>query len=164
MSSNHTVTKETENHRLIIERTFDDSRIRLWEAWSNERKLTIWWGPGQWPASSKSFDFRPGGHWHYKMTGPDGTESWSWIDYKTIDAPNSLTAEDRFSDAEGNKSTDMPAIEWEVVFSGEFDGPTTLTTTLTFSDQANMQKVIDMGFEAGYTQALDQLSEMLFAT
>jgi uncharacterized protein YndB with AHSA1/START domain len=162
MIRNQTISKDVAKRQLMVRRSFSASQERLWAAWSDGDILAKWWGPGDWPATTKSFDFRPGGHWHYKMTGPDGTESWSRIDYKTIDAPNSFTAEDCFCDPEGNKNPDMPTNQWHVeMTSTNPDGPTMLVTTLTFGTEADMQKIIDMGFEGGFSMALDQLEEQL---
>jgi uncharacterized protein YndB with AHSA1/START domain len=156
-----TVTKDVEHKTLIITRRFDVSRERLWKAWSNADILSKWWGPREWPTTTKSFDFSPGGHWHYYMTGPDGTRSWGRVDYQTVDAPNGFTAENSFSDEHGGKSSELPHTHWHVSLDGDL--PTTLVTTLTFASQADVQKLIDMGFEPGYTESLDILEEVLEA-
>jgi uncharacterized protein YndB with AHSA1/START domain len=67
--------KDSENKKLLVDKTFRADRTRVWKAWTEAEKPVKWWGPKEWPASSKSFDFRPGGHWHYYMTGPDGTQA-----------------------------------------------------------------------------------------
>jgi uncharacterized protein YndB with AHSA1/START domain len=159
--SKQTVIKDLEHKTLEIKREFNVSRERLWKAWSDIDLLSQWWGPREWPTTTKSFDFSPGGHWHYYMSGPDGTQSWGWLDYKTIDAPNGFTADDSFSDEQGSKSSELPHTHWHVSLDG--NTPTTLVTTLTFATEAELQKIIDMGFEAGYTESLDQLNEKLEA-
>ena len=95
------------------------------------------------------------------MTGPDGTQAWGWLDYKTVDAPNGFTADDSFSDEQGSKNSELPHTHWHVSIDG--DAPTTLVTTLTFATEADLQKIIDMGFEAGYSESLDKLTEALEA-
>ncbi|HWZ66126.1 MAG TPA: SRPBCC domain-containing protein [Patescibacteria group bacterium] len=156
--SKQVVTKDVENKTLTIKREFDTSRERLWRAWSDASLLSRWWGPREWPATTKSFDFSPGGHWHYFMTGPDGTQAWGWLGYKTIDAPDNFTAEDSFSNEAGEKNSELPHTHWDISLDG--DSPTTLITTLTFTTEADLQKILDMGFEAGYTESLDQLEEL----
>jgi uncharacterized protein YndB with AHSA1/START domain len=157
--SKQEIIKDVEHKTLTVKREFEASRERLWRAWSDVDLLSKWWGPREWPTTTKSFDFSPGGHWHYYMTGPDGTQAWGWLDYQTVDAPNSFTADDSFSDEQGGKSSELPHTHWHVSLDG--DAPTTLVTTLKFATEADLQKIIDMGFEAGYTESLDKLEESL---
>ncbi len=157
--SKQTVTKDVEHKQIIIERTFDVSKQRLWQAWSDQKMLESWWGPRDWPTTTSSFDFREGGHWHYYMTGPDGTQAWGLVDFLDIDAPSLISADDSFSNKSGDRTTDLPNSHWLIELSGE--QPSTLRTTLTFNNETDMQKIIDMGFEAGYTESLDKLEEHL---
>jgi uncharacterized protein YndB with AHSA1/START domain len=156
---NQVVEKDIKNKTLTIKRVFQASADKLWAAWSDEKLLSNWWGPREWPTTTKSFDFRPGGHWHYCMTGPEGTQSWGWVDYTNIQSPKSFEAKDSFSDQEGHKSDVLPHTQWNVSIEG--DSPTTLITKLTFNSEADMQKIIEMGFEAGMTESLDKLEEQL---
>ena len=156
------VTKDLANKQIVITRQFAAEVNRVWRAWTDSRELDKWWGPRTWPATTKAFDFSEGGHWHYCMTGPDGTKAWSWIEYLTIATLEAFTARDSFCDENGVKNPDMPSTHWQVAFKPA--GKTTqVITTLTFSDQAAMQKIIEMGFEAGFTEQLDKLDEYLMA-
>lgn len=49
----------------------------VWEAWSNPEALAQWWCPKPWQTEIKAFDFRPGGAFVARMSGPepDGGES-----------------------------------------------------------------------------------------
>lgn len=154
-----TVTKDTANKTVTVEHEFNAPREKVWEAWTDGSKLEKWWGPKTWPATSKSMDFRPGGHWHYYMTGPDGTKSWGRIDYETIEPQNFITGLDSFSDEEGNKNNDFPSTHWRVEFSEEGD-KTKIKVLLTFATEADMEKLIEMGFEEGFSDALDNLDRM----
>ena len=156
-----TIVKKDKAHKtLTIEREFDAPRQKVWDAWTDGAKLEKWWGPKTWPATSDSMDFREGGHWHYHMTGPDGTKMWGWVDYETIDPINSFTAQDSFCDEKGNKNPAMPSMNWHIEFHDEGE-KTKVVVVLTFSKEADMEKIIEMGFEAGFSDALDNLDQFL---
>lgn len=151
--------KDKENKKVTIEHMFDAPREKVWEAWSNPSILEKWWGPKTWPATSKSMDFREGGYWHYYMTGPDGTQSWGRLNYLTIDPPKSFTAKDAFCDQEGTKNTDFPSTDWAVEFHDEGE-KTRITVVMTFARIEDMEKLIEMGFEEGFADALDNLDRI----
>lgn len=155
-----TVSKDIENRQLIVKRTFNGKVPRVWQCWTQRELLDKWWGPRTWPATTRQIDFREGGFWHYHMTGPDGTKVWSWIDYLKIAVEKFFTAQDSFCDENGVKNAQMPSTQWLVEFIAEGDA-TLVTTTLTFKNVESMQTIIEMGFEAGYTDQLDRLDELL---
>lgn len=156
--SDQKVTKDAANKRMVIERTFKAPRSRVWHAWTDSTELDKWWGPRDWPTKTKSFDFREGGHWHYCMTGPDGTEAWGWLDYMNVIPEESFEGEDSFTDESGAKNEELPHTKWQLQF--EDNGDTTkMTSTLKFASEADMQRIIDMGFESGFTEQLDKLDE-----
>lgn len=157
------VIKDPTQKRIVIERRFSAGVDKVWQAWTTAELLVRWWGPKTWPASSASFDFRPGGHWHYYMTGPDGTQAWGWIDYLTIKRLESFEANDYFSDAQGNKSTEAPFSRWLVDFKSPAPGLTLVIVTLNFETVEGLNKMLEMGFEAGFGSALENLEELLAA-
>ncbi len=154
------ITKDFTNRKVTIEKTFSAPKSKVWRAYTDDALLIKWWGPKGWPASSKSFDFRPGGHWHYCMTGPDGTEAWGKLYYLEIQPEEYFIAEDEFSDPEGNKNTSLPTNHWKNEFFSQWDA-TKVVVTLTFSSTENMQTLIDMWFQEGFSDALDNLDLMI---
>lgn len=154
------ITKNEEKKQIVVERTFDAPRSTVWKAWTTSEMLDKWWGPKPWNAVTKSMDFSVGGRWLYNMQGPDGSAQWCLLDYKTIDAENSFSGEDAFCDETGKKNPDMPGSHWLVSFQ-ENGGKTVVTSTLTFKDVETMNKIIEMGFEAGFGQGMDQLDALL---
>jgi len=160
---NMKMTKDYGRKTIVIERWFAADIDRVWKAWTTASLLERWWGPKEWPASSKSFAFCPGGHWHYYMTGPDGTQAWGWVDYITIADRESFTAVDSFCDAAGVKNTQFPVTRWAVKFMSPATDTVAMTVTLSFADEADMAKLVEMGFEAGFSSALCNLEELLSA-
>jgi uncharacterized protein YndB with AHSA1/START domain len=46
----------------------------VYAAFADPARLALWWGPRGFRNTFHSFDFRPGGDWHFTMHGPDGTD------------------------------------------------------------------------------------------
>ena len=79
---------------------------RVWELWSDPRKLERWWGPPSYPATVLEHDLAPGGTIRYVMTGPDGVRHGGWFGVRAADPPHTLELDARFADADGNPIPD----------------------------------------------------------
>ncbi len=155
-------TKDFENKRVTVIREFNAPRSRVWSAWTHADELEKWWAPLPYMAITGSFEFREGGHWHYYMLSPKGEKTWCYVGYESIDAENSFTATDGFCDENMNLSPDMPHMLWRNKFE-EVGDQTKITVTTTFASAADLQKIVDMGFEQGFSTGLDQLEALLNA-
>jgi uncharacterized protein YndB with AHSA1/START domain len=166
---NVTVTKDIENKTLIIERTFDAPKAKLWRAYADKEWFEKWWGPEGWETTVKEFDFRPGGKLHYGMKCVDenqgewfGQESWGIMHIEMVDEPNSFTAKDYFSDAEGTINDQMPGQQFVVELIEE-DGKTRLVSrSLTDSAEA-LEELVKMGMIEGFASQLNKLETLLAA-
>lgn len=154
-------TRDEQNKTLTIERVFNAPQKKVWRALTDPVLLDQWWAPKPWKAETKSFDFRPGGHWHYAMNGPNGEQHWGWMDFLSIDPETSYSASDAFVDEAGNKTPDMPATT-HILTTLEAQGDSTKVIVLnTFASLDDLQKIIEMGVEQGFAMAQDQLEEIL---
>jgi uncharacterized protein YndB with AHSA1/START domain len=88
------------------------------------------------------------------------------LEADAVDAPGAvyrvptLDALDAFCDEGGKKSGDMPSMQWNNEFRDE-DGKTKVVVTITFANEADMNKIIEMGFEQGFSMALENLDMLL---
>jgi len=154
------VTKDAANKKLVVVREFDAPLEKVWQAWTESELLDKWWAPKPWKAETKNMDFREGGTWLYCMVGPEGTGPWCRVDFKTININKSFTAVDTFCDEEGNINADFPAMNWKNLFSKTATG-TKVVVEINFKEEADIQKILEMGFEEGFTAALGNLDELL---
>ena len=154
------IEKDLPNKKLKVTRHFNASIARVWEAWTNPALLEKWWGPKPWTAVTKTMNFKTGGLWLYKMTGPDGEGQWCRVDIHTVDAPNGFTSSAAFSDEDGNKTDQIPEAQWDTRFFADGDG-TRVEATLTFNALADLEQLIAMGFQQGFSMGLNQLEELL---
>jgi len=157
------VTKDLANKKVLVIREFDAPLDQVWEAWTQSELLDLWWAPKPWKAETKSMDFREGGTWLYCMVGPDGPGSWCRADFQTIIPHKSFTGLDAFCDESGNLNKDFPVMHWQVDFSKTGAG-TKVRVEITYSSVADLEKILELGFEEGFTSALGNLDELLAST
>ena len=160
MSKQTKISKDEVNKKIIVVREFDAPLEEVWKAWTDSKILDQWWAPKPWKAKTKSMDFREGGVWLYSMVGPDGTESYCRADFKKIVPNKSYIGDDAFCDENGNITHDIPGMRWKVDFS-KADTGTKVEVEITFASEDDMKKIIEMGFEAGFTAAHGNLDELL---
>lgn len=153
-------TKDENAKTITVERSFAAPRHRVWQAWTEKDTLEKWWAPKPWKAIVREMDFRKGGHCLYYMQGPDGTKQWCWVGYESITPEESFTLQDAFCDEEGNINKDMPSMHWQVEFHDEGEN-TKVLVTITFEKAEDMKKIIEMGFEEGFSMGLGNLDEVL---
>ena len=162
MKHNTAILKDLANRKLHIEREFDATVEKIWKAWTDSSILDKWWAPRPWWAETKTMDFRAGGMWLYCMAGPNGEKAWCRVDYKAIAPQQSFTAVDTFCVEQGNADTSLPVMNWHLEFKATGTGAK-VEVTISFDKEADLQKIIEMGFEAGFTMALGNLDELLEA-
>jgi uncharacterized protein YndB with AHSA1/START domain len=163
MTKNEAVfTKDVTNRTLTIVRPFNASLAKVWDAWTKSEILDQWWAPKPYRAGTVEMDFREGGHWRYYMEGPEGEKHYCQCNYHTIAPRQFYTATDMFCDEQGNPNTEFPSMDWKVSFA-EADVQTTVTTVITFARIEDMEAIVKMGFEEGFTMGLGNLDEVLLA-
>jgi uncharacterized protein YndB with AHSA1/START domain len=135
---------------------------KVWKAWTDVSLLEQWWAPKPWKAVSKSYDFSEGGFWLYSMVGPNGETAWCRVNFKTIVPQQSFTSTALFCDENGVVNPDFPPMHWLVTFH-PVGASTRVVAELTFDSEADLEKIVAMGFEEGFTMALGNLDEILEA-
>ena len=148
---------------LMVTREFNAPVENVWAAWTQSELLDQWWAPKPWKARTKTMDFREGGYWLYAMVGPDGTEHWGRNDYESITPLKSFTARDSFCDENGKINTELPGAFWKNTFR-ESSGITTVTILSKYDSPEDLEKVLEMGMQEGFTAALSNLDELLKET
>lgn len=154
------ITKDAARKQLRITRDFAAPLDQVWDAWTDSVLLDQWWAPRPWKAETKSMDFREGGKWLYAMVGPDSTRSWACMDYENIVPRKSFSALDAFCDEDGKINEALPHMYWKTEFQNTGRG-TRVVVEITFDREADLEKILEMGFEEGFTAALGNLDELL---
>ena len=160
------VTKETiyskdpSNKKLNVVREFDAPVELVWKAWTEQELLDKWWAPKPWKAVTTSMNFREGGTWFYYMQGPDDARHYCRVDYKSITPNKVFTGDDAFCDEKGNINKEFPIMQWECKFNSTSNG-TKVSVDVTFDSEADLEKIVEMGFKEGFAAAHNNLDEVL---
>jgi uncharacterized protein YndB with AHSA1/START domain len=162
MTTKTEITKDLANKKLYVTRAFAAPVEKVWKAWTESSLLDKWWAPRPWRAETKSLDFKAGGLWLYAMIGPNGEKAWCRVDIKTVDPQQGFTATTRFCDEDGNPDDSFPSMHWLTKFYATATG-SNVDVEISFDNEADLQKIVEMGFEAGFTMALGNLDELLEA-
>ncbi|HEV3324445.1 MAG TPA: SRPBCC domain-containing protein [Puia sp.] len=161
MTKNEIVfSKDIANKRLTVVREFDAPLKVVWQAWTDSEILDQWWAPNPYKAETKTMDFREGGLWLYCMVGPEGNRHWCRVDYKKIEPPGSITSKSSFCDEAGHITHDLPGMAWSEAFS-QTGSTTTVRVELSFTTEADLETIINMGFREGFTAGLNNLDHYL---
>src|SRR5256714_6247508 len=95
----------TADREIVMSRAISAPRELVFEAFTQVRHLSRWWGPEGFSTTTRSFEFRVGGAWDFVMHGPDGTDYQEWITWTEIGPP------DRIALGHGESSDDPNAFE-----------------------------------------------------
>ena len=80
----------TADREIVISRVIDAPRELVFEAFTEVRHLSQWWGPEGFTTTTSAFEFRVGGEWVFVMHGPDGTDYREWIAWTEITPPKRI--------------------------------------------------------------------------
>lgn len=75
---------------IVVSRLIDAPRELVFEAFTEVRHLSRWWGPEGFTTTTRSFEFRIDGEWVFVMHGPDGTDYSEWIRFSEITPPERI--------------------------------------------------------------------------
>lgn len=150
------IVKDPKSKKITVTRNFDATPEEVWRAWTERELLDQWWAPKPWRAETKTMDFRVGGHWLYAMVGPDGEKHWARFNYTAITPNKSYEGFDTFCDENGTPNQLAPSMTWKNEFKATKTG-TQVVIHITFKSAEDLEKILEMGFEAGFTSALTNL-------
>jgi len=151
-----TVDKATKT--VFVNREFDADLSLVWDAFTRQEILDQWWAPKPWMSKTKHMNFEVGGRRFYAMVSPEGQEHWSLQEYTSISPKTNFKYRNAFADKDENP--ELPASEWDLSFS-EQNGTTTVRITIYNESLARMEKMVEMGFQGGFTMTLNYLEEFL---
>src|SRR5215203_1597177 len=80
----------TADREIVISRVINAPRELVFEAFTEVRHLSHWWGPQGFSTTTRAFEFRVGGQWEFVMHGPDGTDYQEWISWTAITPPERI--------------------------------------------------------------------------
>lgn len=154
------VDKDPERLTITMVADFEASIERVWELWSDPRKVERWWGPPGCPATFVKHDLIPGGEATYFMTGPQGERYGGIWRATAVDPPAFLEFASLFADSDGSPIADMPVSTVSVRLS-ERDGGTRMKMRTTFESREDLEKWLGTGAFEGQQRAIAQMDSLL---
>ncbi|MES2777556.1 MAG: SRPBCC domain-containing protein [Bacteroidota bacterium] len=152
------ITKDLSAKKITVTRDFNATPEQTWSAWTESELLDLWWAPKPWKAETKSMEFRVGGYWLYAMVGPDNTRHWARVDFTKIEKHKRMETRDAFCDDLGNINREMPVMTWKIDFEPIETGSQVIVE-ISFTNESDLEKIVEMGFETGFASALTNLDE-----
>ena len=143
---------------VFITREFDAPLSLVWDAFTKAEILDQWIAPAPYLSKTKYMNFEVGGRRFYAMVSPEGQEHWSIQKFTSISPKTNFKMLNAFADKDEN--ADLPGSDWDFNFSQQ-NGTTKVSITIKNESQARFEKMIEMGFEGGFTMGLQQLDELL---
>ena len=153
-------TVDRSSNSVFVNREFAAELSIVWDAFTKQEILDQWWAPKPWTSKTKSMDFKAGGRRFYAMVSPEGQEHWNIQDFTSISPKNNFKFSDAFADRNENLNNELPRADWDLNFD-EHNGTTTVKITVKHQTRANLEQMIKMGFEEGFTMTLNHLAILL---
>jgi uncharacterized protein YndB with AHSA1/START domain len=158
---------DTTSREMVITREFNAPRHLVFKAWIDPVQVAKWYGPSSFTNPECEVDARPGGSYRIVMRSPDGTDYPSVGTFLVVDAPERLvfTHGDNWHDylhlprPEDGRDPAMDVVT-TVTFE-DLGNRTRLTLHTIFGSETLRDAMINLGMEAGWSQSLDTLTEVL---
>jgi uncharacterized protein YndB with AHSA1/START domain len=148
------VDLDSDRTAMIVTRELDAPRDLVFEAWTDPKHLSQWWGPTGFTTTTSAFDMRTGGTWRFVMHGPDGRDYQNCITFDEIVRPERLRYRHGGDDAE------PVHFRTTVTFEDIGNGRTRLTLHAVFPSAAERDRVIkEVGADKGAQQTLSRLAD-----
>ena len=141
----------TADREIVISRIIGAPRALVFEAFTEVRHLSRWWGPEGFTTTTRAFEFRVDGEWDFVMHAPDGTDYQEWIRWTEIAPPK------RIALLHGEHRGDPNAFETVLTFAAE-DAGTRIELRAVFRTKEQRDEAVEKyhAIEGG-RQTLDNL-------
>jgi uncharacterized protein YndB with AHSA1/START domain len=142
---------------MTITRIFDAPRELVFRMWTEPEHMAEWWGPQCFTNPVCELDARPGGKILIHMRGPDGVVYPMTGIFREVVAPKLIVFTAFAEDIDGNR-----LLESLTTVTFEAQGKKTkLTVNATAKGLAPIAPQMLAGMEAGWTQSLEKLADLL---
>jgi uncharacterized protein YndB with AHSA1/START domain len=143
---------------LSIDRVIDAPRAMVWRCWTQSDLLKDWYVPKPWRLAEADLDVRPGGRFDTVMAGPDGERMENVGSFLDVVEGERLVFTDAY--AEGFIPQPEHFMTGFVDLSDTADGKTRMVWGARHPTEEALKSHLDMGFEAGWNAAADQLNAL----
>lgn len=140
------------DRELMVSRLIEGPRDVVFEAFTEVRHLSRWWGPEGFTTTTRTFDFSEGGVWEFTMHGPDGTDYPNWIQWIEIRAPELIVLR------HGEGPDDPKQFSSTFFFEERTDRTRVILRTEFKTKELRDRAAVEYGAIEGANQTLDGLA------
>ena len=145
------------NLDLVLERIVDVPPNLVWAAWTTPEYLKKWFTPAPWQTVDCEIDLRPGGIFRFVMRSPEGREFPNVGCYLEVIENKKLVWTAALKPGYRPQTATGDLLFTAVILLEPHGAGTKYTAIAMHGDAAAAEKHREMGFEAGWGKALDQL-------
>lgn len=145
---------KAKDNEIRLVRIYDAPAKLVWEAYTDPKHASKWWGPRGFTLTTKSKDLRPGGKWIYTMHGPDGTDYPNIATYHVVEPYKKLVY-----DHGGNE--ERPRLFTVTVTFEEKKGKTTMDMIMALDTPEAAKEIRKHIKAANGNSTWDRLAEYL---
>lgn len=159
-----TENKKANNKEIVITRTFEAPREKVWQAWTTPDEIEQWWGPHGFTTRVDELNFQPDGKFTYVMLDKDENEYPSSGIFKEIVEGEKIVATDEFGDSNNNEQAAPEGLPTGMVNTTSFEedgNQTKISISIIHQSAEDRKKHEEMGVVDGFNQQLDKLGEHL---
>jgi len=142
---------------VLVTRTFDAPRERVFKAFTDPNLIPLWWGPRYLTTTVEKMEVRAGGMWRFIQRDPAGSVYAFHGVYHEVSAPGRIVQTFEFEGTPGHVLMETDTLE-------EQDGKTRLTTQSVFQSVDDRDEMLKSGMEGGQDESYERLSELLAKT
>jgi len=140
------------DREIVLTRVVAAPRETVFEAWTDARQLSLWFGPKGFEVESLEADVRVGGRWRFNYVTPDGKRYGNRIVFLKIEAPHLLVFD------HGSDQDDDPGVfRVTVTFDSQDDGKTVVMLRQLHPTKKQRDGTIGFGAVEYGNQTLDKL-------
>jgi uncharacterized protein YndB with AHSA1/START domain len=157
------MAKETD---LVLERTLDAPLDLVWKAYTDPDLIRQWWAPRPYQTPEVDIDWRPGGIFHFVMTGPDDFREDSagcvleYVPQEKVTWTSALGPGFRPNDLSQKDGCEAFAFTAVITFAEAGDGKTAYKAVALHKNSADRDTHEKMGFQEGWGTCAAQLEEV----
>jgi uncharacterized protein YndB with AHSA1/START domain len=148
-TKNQTVSKTAERE-ISITRILNAPKELVFEAWTDPKHISEWWGPIGFTTTVREMDLRPGGKWLQTMHGPDGKDYPDEMIFTTVVKPDLI-----------KYTHTAPKFDATVTFEA-VGNKTKLTMSMVFDNVEEYNFVVkEHGAVEGQVQTINRFEKLL---
>ena len=145
---------EPGKQEIVITRVFDAPRELVFKTYTDPDLMPHWLGPSRLTMIIDKMEVRPGGEWRYIHREEDGTQYGFRGVYHDVAAPERIVGTFEFEGMPGHVSLETATFD-------DQDGKTRLTIKSVFQSVEDRDGMIQSGMEAGLSEGMNRLDELL---